>query len=168
VQSRPGKPALLRVVVLCCFAASTVPRAALYTHEHQGAGPGHVHAWDGSRLDDVRELIDEATHGHAHVHGAEHEHVHAGAAQQGHTAAAAAGPPRGRRASHGPGITTAAAPSTRHAHWQAPLQLVAHAAAVVARVAVLRTSAPTPARSWPAAAVRAQLRARSPPCPVSA
>lgn len=166
MQSRRAKIAAIRLAVLCCFAASIVPRAAVYTHQHEGTAPGHVHAWDGSRLDDLRALIDEAEHGHTHALGHEHDHgeparghqhEHAGRQVAGHA----------ERAAHGPGIAVEPPGGSTHAHWQAPFQTVARAG-TPALVALERraSTAVTAALGRSHEPARA-LRARSPRCPPS-
>ncbi|MBY0274057.1 hypothetical protein K2Z84_01855, partial [Candidatus Binatia bacterium] len=72
-----------RVAALLVFAVGVLPRSTTYVHDHADSGRAHVHAWDGTRTDDIRQLIDDArgdTHEHPHVHphehGAELAHAH--------------------------------------------------------------------------------------------
>ena len=117
--------AVIRLAILFCFALAIVPRATLYEHEHAADTHGHVHAWDGARLDSVRELIDEARsghdHDHTHAHPNEHEFDHEHASEHAPQGRAVAGE-HDRR---GPAYAEGTGPATRHAHTQAPFQSAA-------------------------------------------
>jgi hypothetical protein len=154
---RSAKLTATRTVVLLCFAAALVPRAAVYQHQHDDDLPGHVHAWDGSQLDDVHELLDEVRHGHLHPH------VHpSGAATPARNGPAQRAPiARAGEASRGPGFTVPVAPA--HTHAQRTLQLVARAPRGAIEHTVVRTAVVAPPSTRPAAGTRPALRARSPP-----
>jgi len=151
----------IRIAILCAFALAIVPRASVYEHRHADGTPGHVHAWDGARLDSVRELIDEARGGHDHPHPHPHPHPH----DDGRAAA----PTPARRADarkaddHHPGYAAARGAVTRHAHTQAPFQSIARSVVARLQSELLLAPIPSAAIARPRAGTSPALRARSPP-----
>ena len=169
-NTRVDSPAI-RIALLCCFALAIVPRATVYTHSHGGESAGHVHSWDGARLDSVRELIDEARGGHAHAHPHQHDdhdHDH----DLGHQHATAAAVPRSsahpKGCARGPELAANASAGQHHSHSQAPFQSIARASAV--QLAFHRLQAPRTATVAvrPRVGARPALRARAPPLSVQA
>jgi hypothetical protein len=163
-------PAAARIAALLFFVLGALPRSATYVHNHAGSEHAHVHAWDGARLDDMRQLIDGAhgAHDHphphpladvahvAHEHGHKHEHEPRTAARQA------------RSRIRGPVLAAPTTTGTEHVHSQAPFQTVATCPpapqAFVAPIRIRALVAPgrTVGRACPA------LRARSPPLSVQA
>lgn len=155
--------AAIRLAILCCFALAIVPRATLYEHEHAAGTPGHVHAWDGARLDSVRELIDEARGGHDHDHAHPHPHEHPSEHDHAHERARQAQPVATKHDNRGPAYAAAAGSATRHAHTQAPFQSAARS--LVTPLPLDRPQTPNVAAIVVRRLARAglALRARAPP-----
>jgi hypothetical protein len=155
----------IRIAIACCFALAIVPRTTVYEHEHAGETPGHVHAWDGARLDSVRELIDEARggrdHAHPHVHDGD-DHPHGDAAEHAKRVASR------KVETRGPAYASTAHSGARHAHAQAPFQSVARATAAPLSFARLQTPVVVAAATQPRSVACPAPSARAPPLSVQA
>lgn len=152
----------IRIAIVCSFALAIVPRTIVYEHQHAGETPGHVHAWDGARLDSVRELIDEARGGHDHAHPHDHDgadHHHDSVAER-QTPAVRKGNTRGLA------YAVPASSGERHTHAQAPYQSVARAIATPLSFDRLQTPVVATATTQPRVLPCPTLRARAPPISV--
>jgi len=110
-RRRPDPKRLVALVLLSLLAQALLPRSSWYAHRHAGAGHGHVHEWDGTRVAgssaSLRDLLPprhqrghqhdhaygdpaDSTHGHRHDHPGTHHHGRADAHDHAHGASAVA------------------------------------------------------------------------------